>query len=111
MLGIIIFLSIATVLELIICHFTLWWVLALIARSLYCLTMLGSRFKIKTIAIIESVGLGGMFIWNMLFAKEHMPWLRLFLFALIGFICVAVMFIDDMLKVTVEYYVDDEEEK
>lgn len=91
--------ALVTVIELFVCHFTLWWVIALVARVMFTLRLVGAIFKIKTLAIIEAIALGCMFIWNMLFAKDEFPWFRLIMFALFGLICVGIMFIDDLTEV------------
>lgn len=97
-----------TILELLVCHFTLWWLIAVVARFLFCLRLVGATFKIKKLAITEGVALGCMVVFNMVFAKDHVPWLRILCFALFGAICLGIMFFDDLTEVYTS--VDEEEE-
>lgn len=103
-----IILGVVTFAELLACHFTLWWILALIARGLFCLRIVGATFKVKRLVITELVAFGCMLLWNMLFAKEHMPWLRLILFLVCALISCFTMFIDDMYFVHVTLDAEDE---
>ena len=99
--------AVITAIELFVCHFTLWWVIALVARAMFSLRLLGAVFKIKTLAITEGVALGCMLVWNMIFAKSSMPWLRIIMFAIFGLVCVGIMIIDDITEVYVS--VDEED--
>lgn len=98
---------IVTVGEVFVCHFTLWWLLALISRILFSLRIIGATIKIKTLCILEVIALASMLLFNMIFAKGHIPWLRIGLFALCMIICCGLMFIDDLLYV---YVIEDEED-
>lgn len=91
-----IILGIVTIIELFVCHFHLWWILALIARLLFSLRCIGATFKVKRLIIVEGVACACMLLWNMLFAKSHMPWLRILLFVAAAIICCITMVIDDM---------------
>lgn len=103
-----IILGVTTVIELFACHFSLWWILALIVRGLYSLRIVGATFKVKRLAITEMVAFGCMLLWNMLFSKENMPWLRLLLFLGCAVISCITMFIDDMYFVHVTLDAEDE---
>lgn len=98
---------IITILQLILCHFNLWWIIALICRILFCCRILGATFKVKNIAIGEGVAFASMLLFNMLFAGENFPWLRILLFALHSLICVGLMYLDSILYV---YVVDDDDD-
>lgn len=91
--------ALVTIIELFVCHFTLWWVIALAARLMFSLRLVGATIKIKTLAIMEAIALGSMLVWNMIFAKDSLPWFRIIMFALFGLICVGIMFIDDMTEI------------
>lgn len=90
-----IILGVCTVIELFVCHFTFWWILALIARGLYSLRVVGATFKVKRLVVTEAIAFASMLLWNMLFAKGNMPWFRLLMFLVFGAICCLTMFIDD----------------
>ena len=107
MSWIIILLIIDTVIQLFACHFTLWWIIAVIARILFCLRIVGATIKVKNLAIVEIVALACMFVFNMIFAKESFPWLRLLLFAFFSGISCLLMFLDDILYV---YVTEDDED-
>lgn len=106
MTWIIITLWLITAIQLIVCHFSLWWIIALICRILFTFRIVGATFKVRNLAIGEAVAFGAMVIFNMMFAGETFPWLRLLLFALLSLISVALMFIDDIFYV---YVIEDEE--
>lgn len=97
-----------TVIEVFVCHFTLWWLLAVISRVLFTLRLMGAVFRLKKLAILEAVAAGSMIIWNMMFAKGHVPWFRILMFIIFGLVCVVIMLIDDITEVYVS--VDEEEE-
>lgn len=99
--------AVLTLIEMFVCHFTLWWVIAVIARLLFSLRLVGAVFKVKSLAITEGIAFGCMLVWNMLFAKDDMPWIRILLFLGFGLLCVGIMFIDDMTQVYVS--IDEEE--
>lgn len=105
--AIIICIIVATVLQVIVCHFSLWWIIALVARVLFCLRIVGATFKVKHLAIIEGVAIAAMTLFNMLFKKGAVPWGRIGLFVLFSGICLFLMFLDDFLYV---YVIEDEED-
>ena len=104
---IIISIIVLTLAQVIICHFSLWWFIALIARIMFSLRIIGATFKVKHLAIVEGVALAICLLYNMLFRKGAVPWLRIGLFAVISLICVGLMFLDDLLYV---YVIEDEED-
>lgn len=103
----IILISIATLLELFICKFSLWWIIALIARGLFCLRVVGATFNVKKLCITEGVAVACMFLFNMLFSKDAMPWLRILAFALFAIFNCVMMFLDDILYV---YVIEDDDD-
>ena len=107
MSWIIILLIIDTVLQLILCHFSLWWIIALIVRLLFCLRIVGATLKVKNLAIGEIVAFACMLLFNMLFAKNALPILRLLMFAFFSGISCLLMFLDDILYV---YVTEDDED-
>ena len=98
---------VVTVLQLIICHFSLWWLIVLICRLLFMCRIIGATFKVKNLAIGEGVAIAAMLIFDMLFAKG-MPWLRILFFILFSLISVGLMFLDDILYVYTIEDVDDD---
>ena len=105
--AIIISTIVLTLAQMIICKFSLWWLIALVARFLFCLRIIGATFKVKHLAIVEGVALALCLLYNMLFKKGAVPWLRIGLFTAISLICVGLMFLDDLLYV---YVIEDEED-
>lgn len=99
--------GVVTVIELFVCHFTLWWILALAARFLFFLRLVGATFKIKRLMITEGVACACMLVWNMLFSKNNMPWLRILLFFGFALICCITMAIDDMVATYVTRDAED----
>lgn len=97
---------VVTVLQLIICHFSLWWLIVLICRLLFMCRIIGATFKVKNLAIGEGVAIAAMLIFDMLFSKG-MPWLRILFFILFSLISVGLMFLDDILYV---YTIEDVDE-
>lgn len=104
---VIILIAIVTVLEVFICHFNLWWIIVLIDRILFSLRMIGVTISIKTLGIVEGIAFAAMLLFNMIFAKGHIPWLRLLIFAVCGVVCWFMMFLDDVFYV---YVCEDEED-
>lgn len=104
---IIVLIIICTVLQLVVCHFTFWWILCCLARLLFSMRMIGATFKVRKLAILEGVSLGVMFLFYILFKGDNVPWLRVLFNILFSVICIGLMFIDDMLYV---YTIEDVEE-
>lgn len=102
-----IIIGLITIIELFVCHFHLWWILALIARLLFSLRLVGATFKVKRLIVTEGVACACMIVWNMLFSKDNMPWLRILLFIGFALISAATMLIDDMLATYVTRDVED----
>ena len=96
-----------SVVQLFACHFSLWWIIALIARLLFCLRIIGATFKVKNLCIVEGVSFACMFVWHMVFSKGSIPWLRLGLFLLFSALSCLFMFLDDLLYV---YVIEDDDD-
>ena len=107
MSAIIVLLIIVTILQVVICHFSLWWLIALICRVLFSTRIIGVTFKVKKLAITEGVVFGVMLIFNMLFSKDSMPWLNIFLYLIFSLVAIGLEYLDDILYV---YVIEDEEE-
>lgn len=104
---IIILIGLITIAQVIFCHFNLWWLIALICRIMFAMRIVGATFKVKNLSIGEGVAFASMLLWNMLFAKGHMPWLRIGLFLLFSLIVVILMYVDDLFYV---YVIEDDED-
>lgn len=107
MSWVIVLLIVDTLIQLFVCHFSLWWIMALIARFLFCLRIVGDTIKVKNLAIVEAVALASMFVFNTVVAKDSFPIIRILLFALMSGISCVLMFLDDILYV---YVTEDDEE-
>lgn len=108
-MSVIIFLIIVdTIVQVKVCGFSLWWIICLVSRILFCTRVIGVTFKFKKLAIAEASALGCMFVWNILFAAKNFPWQRILFFT--AFICIAIglMLLDNLLYV---YVVEDAEEE
>ena len=103
----IILIAVLTIIQLLACHFSLWWILAVLARVLFSLRVVGATFKVKKLAILEGVSWACMLVFNMVFSKDNLPWVRLLVFALMSALCVFLMFLDDILYVYVTEDDDD----
>lgn len=97
-----------TLLQLKFCHFSLWWLILFICRSLFALRIMGVTVKVKKLAIGEIVAFSSMLLFNLLFHKDGVPWLRIFLFLFFSLIAVGLEYLDDLLYVYVIEDVDDE---
>lgn len=104
---IIVLLIIDTVLQLIFCKFSLWWLISLICRLLFCCRIIGATLKVKSLSIGEIVAFSSMFLFNMLFSKDGMPWGRIGLNLLFSLVAMLLMYLDDLMYV---YVIEDEEE-
>lgn len=107
-MNIIIFLLLAdTVVQLLVCHFSLWWFIALICRILFCCRIIGATFKVRKLIVGEGVAFGIMLVWSMLFNGGSFPIMRVLLFLLMSLISVCLMLVDDLLYVYVIEDADD----
>ena len=105
--AIIILILVVTVLQLVVCKFSLWWLIAFICRMLFTLRIVGATFKVKTLAIGEAIAFASMLLWNMLFHKGNVPWGHLGLFALLSGLVCFLMFIDELFYV---YIIEDDDD-
>lgn len=107
MSWIIVLIIILTIAQVIVCHFSFWWLLALICRCVFCMRIIGATFKLKSIAIGEGVAAAIMFVWHMIFSKDAMPWVRIGLFVLFSLLVVGLEALDGILYV---YDIEDYDE-
>ena len=98
---------IISIVQLVACKLSLWWFVAVIVRTLFCLRIIGATFKVKKLCVVEGVAFACMLVWNMIFSKGSLPWLRLALFLLFSGLSCLLMFLDDLLYV---YVIEDDEE-
>lgn len=98
---------IATVLQVIVCHFSLWWIIALICRIAFSMRVIGALFKLKSLIIGEGVAAALMFIYNMVMHKGEMPWARMGIYMLITLIVIGLEALDTVMYV---YDIEDYEE-
>lgn len=103
----IVLIIIDTVAQFIVCHFNFWWVLALISRLMFSMRVIGATIKIQKLAVLEGVAWFAMLLFNMIFAKGHVPWIRILLFLAFSLAAVFIMFLDDILYV---YIVEDDDD-
>lgn len=99
---------VVTVLQFIVCKLSLWWLICLIARALFCLRIIGATFNVKKLCITEGVSCACMLLFHMVFSKGEIPWVKILLFALFCVFSCVMMFLDDILYVYVVEEDDDE---
>ncbi len=104
--AIIILLIIDTIVQFVVCHFSLFWIIALVGRFLFSLRIVGATFKVHKLCIVEGVSLVSVLLWHMIVHKGAIPWVNILLYALFSFIACALMFIDNAFYV---YYTDDDD--
>ena len=105
--AIIVLLIIDTVAQLLVCHVSLWWLICLVCRLLFGARIIGATLKVKKLAIAEGVAFGSMLLFNMLFAGDGMPWVRLIAFAIFSLIAIGLEYLDDILYV---YIIEDDDD-
>lgn len=106
--AIIFFLLIDTIAQLLLCRFSLWWLVSLICRLLFCARIIGVLLKVKKLVIAEAFNFGAMFLYNALFHKNSMPWMSILAYLLMSLIAVGLEYLDDLLYVyTIEDVEDD----
>lgn len=90
-----------SIIQLFVCHFSLWWIIAIIGRIMFSLRIVGATVKIKTCLILEGAALASMFLFNSLFSKGNIPWFRLGMFLLFGVVVSILEYLDSLLYVYV----------
>ena len=91
--------------QLWLCKFSLWWLISLICRILFCCRIVGATVKVRKLLTGEIVAFATMFLFNLLFASTF-PWGRIIIYLLLSLLCVGLEFLDDLLYV---YTIEDEE--
>ena len=109
---ILIVIIVATIAEIIICHFSFWLFLSLIGRVIFSLRSIGAVMKVRISWILEGVGLGLMLLWDLLFHKGAVPWKNIGIFALFAIAICICEGVDEMMFVYVteddeDYYADE----
>ena len=97
---------VTTIIELFVCHISLWLLIAMIGRALFSLRMVGAMFKQKTLYIFEGVAIVGKILWAITLGQNNFRWSNMLLFIFFAAVCIVTEFIDDMLYV----YTTDEDE-
>ena len=101
---------IVTALQLLSAKFSLWFLLCVLARTLFSLRCVGATFKYKTLCLIEGVSLLCFMVWNFMFKGNASRWYH-WLFALIcGAVCLGLMLLDEILYVYITEDCEEEEE-
>lgn len=94
----------STIAQLYFCKLSLWWLICLVTRVMFCTRIMGITIKVKKLAVAEGVSLVCMFLWNMLFSLKSFPWFELFMMLLFVVLTVGLEFLDELLYV---YVVED----
>lgn len=106
-MNMIMFLIIAlSVGQLLVCKFTLYWIIAVICRIIFMARVIGAQVKLRNLAIGEVVAFVLMVLVNMLFNKDNVPWLRILEYLAFSLVTVGLEALDGLLYV---YLVEDEE--
>lgn len=98
---------VSTIIELLVCKLSLWWIIALVARGLFCLRIVGATFKVKALSITEVAALAGLILFEMIFHKGEIHWWRILFFVLFTVFNCLMMWLDDLLYV---YVIEDDED-
>lgn len=102
------FIMLSTVLQVVLCKFSLWWFISLIVRILFMLRMIGITLKVKGLAIGEGVSVMLLIVFYMLFHGDNpINWGRLLLNIIFTGLCVLLMYLDDLLYVYTTEDADD----
>lgn len=105
---IIVLIWILSIIQVVACHFSLWWIIAMICRFMFCLRMIGAIFKMRSFAIGEGVAFAIMFLFYALFKKDAIPWIRIGVYALITLSVLGLELLDSFLYV---YTIEDDEDE
>ena len=102
---IVFFILLFTIVQVVVCHFTFWWILALIARIIFSMRNFGIIVKTKYPIVMEGVAKAIMFVFYLMFNKDSFPWLRVGLNLLLTLLVIGIELLDGMLYVydTVDY--------
>ena len=102
--------SLASLAQLLLCGFSLYWLIAIIGRILFMLRFVGANFTLSTIRGFEVASLFVMCV-GILFTKTGVDWSSKFIFCLCSLISYVTMLIDDKLFLYVtEDYNEEEDE-
>lgn len=105
---IIVLVIIDTIIQLLVCHLSLWWFISLICRIAFCMRIIGATFKIKSMAIGEGVAFALMVLFYAVFKKGSIPWVTIGLYLLMSLIALGLEALDNFMYVyDVEDYEDD----
>lgn len=104
---IIVLIMLLSVIQVVACHFSLWWIIAMIFRGAFFLRVIGAVFKVKTFAIGEGVAFVIMLLFYALFKKDAIPWILILVYALITLSVLGLELLDSFLYV---YTVEDDDE-
>lgn len=96
-----------TVAQLILCRFSLWFVISIIWRLVFCCRMIGVVFRVKKVATGEIVAFALMLLFHIVFSKGAMPWLRIILYFIFSGIAIGLEYLDELFYV---YVIEDEED-
>lgn len=97
---------ILTIVQLVLCHFSFWWFLSLVARLLFLLRFMGVLLKTKYTFIMEGISIAIMLIWRSIYHSQGWQLKNMLITVIITAICVLTVVIDDINYV----YVIEEDE-
>lgn len=103
----IILIILISILQLILCKFSLWFIIGVICRLLFSMRCMGIIFKARPLMIGEGVSVGLMVLFYMLFKKDAFPWIRCLEYAGTTILVILFEVIDGLLYV---YEVVDEDD-
>ena len=105
---IVFFILVFTILQLVLGHFSLWWIIVVLGRFIFAARNFGVIVKVKSTLIPEVISSAGMVIWNILFAKNNFPWARIGWCLLFGLLCAGLECLDGLLYI---YNIEDLEDE
>lgn len=95
MYGTLIVTLIVTIAELILTKFSLWFVIACIARLMFSMRFFGAMFRPKHIFTFEGIAIACKLVWNMTMHKGSIDWVNFGIFVLCAIISILVVIYDN----------------
>ena len=90
-----------TIIKSIICGFSFWLLIDIVAVVLFCLRSIGATFKVKVLCILHGVSLGIWLLWCFMFGGWHV-WPKMIVYLICNLIICGIMLYEDIVYVIVE---------
>lgn len=90
-----------TILKFILCGFSFWICIDIVAVVLFCLRMVGATFKINVLCILHGVSLGIWLLWTFMFGGWEL-WPKMIIYLVCNLAICGVMIYENVAYVIVE---------